>query len=111
MEQSIKVSLVEPLSRPAEIFLAEDNPADVYLIRQALEERKLDHHLHVAEDGEKAADFLSSIGRDKPCPDILLLDLSLPKQDGQVLLQQLRDHPSCARTPVIVMSSSDCPRD
>ena len=102
---------VNPLPRPAEIFLAEDNPADVYLIRQALEERKFSHRLHVAEDGEKAALYLTTIGRDGPCPDIVVLDLSLPKQDGQELLQLFRDNPDCSEKPVIVMSSSDSPKD
>lgn len=101
----------DSLGRPAEIFLAEDNPADVYLIRQALEERQVSHRLHVAEDGEKAAIYLSAIGHDGPCPDIILLDLSLPKQDGQELLQLFRDNPDCSGKPVIVMSSSDSPKD
>ena len=102
---------VDSRVRPAEIFLAEDNPADVYLIRQALEERQLSHRLHLAEDGEKAANYLTRIGRDTPCPDIVLLDLSLPKQDGQELLQLFRDNPNCSEKPVIVMSSSDSPKD
>ncbi len=102
---------VDLLARPAQIFLAEDNPADVYLIRQALQERQLSHRMHVAEDGEKAAMYLSRIGREGPCPDIVLLDLSLPKQDGQELLQLLRSNPSCSEKPVIVMSSSDSPKD
>ncbi|MDQ2948080.1 MAG: response regulator [Acidobacteriota bacterium] len=102
---------IDLLARPAEIFLAEDNPADVYLIRQALEERQLSHRLHVAEDGEKAALYLTAIGRDGPCPDIVVLDLSLPKQDGQELLQLFRNNPDCSEKPVIVMSSSDSPKD
>ena len=104
-------TVLNPLARPAEIFLAEDNPADVYLIRQALDDRRLSHRLHVAEDGEKAAIYLNAIGTDGPCPDIVLLDLSLPKQDGQELLQLFRDNPSCSEKPVIVMSSSDSPAD
>ena len=67
--------------------------------------------LHVAEDGEKAALYLTAIGRDGPCPDIVVLDLSLPKQDGQELLQLFRDNPDCSEKPVIVMSSSDSPKD
>ncbi|MGI8745935.1 MAG: response regulator [Bryobacteraceae bacterium] len=105
------VASVDSASRKIEIFLAEDNPADVYLIRQALEEKHLDHRLHVSEDGEEAANYLSRIGLDRPCPDIILLDLSLPKQDGQEVLQQFRAHLHCGMTPVIVMSSSDSPKD
>lgn len=95
----------------AEIFVVEDNSADVYLIRKALEGRNLPHHLHVAEDGEEAVQLLNAAGFDLPCPDLLLIDLSLPKQDGHNLLQQARDHPACRSTPIIVISSSDSPKD
>lgn len=95
----------------ANIFVAEDNRADVYLIRKALEERQFAHRLHVAEDGEQAADFIRAAGTGVPCPDLILLDLNLPKQDGQELLQQVRDHPQCGMKPVIVISSSDSPKD
>jgi CheY-like chemotaxis protein len=95
----------------AEIFIAEDNRADVYLIRKALEDRKLLHHLSVAEDGEQAAEFLKRAGKDGPCPDLILLDLNLPRQDGTELLQKLREHPHCGSKPVIVISSSDSPKD
>lgn len=94
-----------------DIFLAEDNPADVYLIREALEEKGIEHSLLVIQDGEEAAAYLDRIGSDRPCPDIFILDLSMPKQDGQALLRQIRANPQCADKPVIVMSSSDSPRD
>src|SRR5438270_3850318 len=97
--------------RIAEIFVAEDNRADVYLIRKALEDRHLAHRLHVVEDGEQAADFLRAAGTGGPCPDLILLDLNLPRQDGHELLQQLRQHPHCSNKPVIVISSSDSPND
>ncbi len=105
------VANLDALSRTVEIFLAEDNPADVYLIREALEEKRLDHHLYVAEDGEKAADYLGGIGPDRPCPDIVVLDLSMPKQDGHELLELFRARPGCDDKPVIVMSASDSPKD
>src|SRR5438477_820776 len=95
----------------AEIFVAEDNRADVYLIRKALEDRHFAHRLHVVEDGEQAAEYLRAAGTDGPCPDLILLDLNLPRQDGNELLQQLREHPHCCDKPVIVISSSDSPRD
>ena len=95
----------------AEIFIAEDNRADVYLIRKALEDRKLIHRLSVAEDGEQAAEFLKRAGKESPCPDLILLDLNLPRQDGTELLQKLREHPYCGSKPVIVISSSDSPKD
>jgi two-component system, chemotaxis family, response regulator Rcp1 len=95
----------------AEILVAEDNRADVYLIRKALEDRQLTHRLYVVEDGEQAAEFIRSAGTDGPCPDLILLDLNLPRQDGIELLQQIREHPHCCRKPVIVISSSDSPKD
>ncbi len=96
---------------PKEIFLAEDNRADVYLIRKAIEDKGFPHRITIAEDGEQASDYLGRIGRTQPCPDLILLDLNLPKQEGQGLLRQLREHPDCGHKPVIVISSSDFPRD
>jgi CheY-like chemotaxis protein len=95
----------------AEIFVVEDNRADVYLIRKALEDRQLAHRLHVVEDGERAAEFLRAAGAEGPCPDLILLDLNLPRLDGHELLQQVREHPQCCDKPVIVISSSDSPKD
>jgi chemotaxis family two-component system response regulator Rcp1 len=103
--------ILEQPDGTAEIFVAEDNRADVYLIRKALEEKQLAHRLHVAEDGEEAAAFIRAVGKEGPCPDLILLDLNLPKQDGSEILQQLRDHPRCGTKPVIVISSSDSPKD
>lgn len=101
----------EPVGEIADIFIAEDNPADVYLIRKALEDRQLAHRLYVVEDGEQAAAFIQAAGTDGPCPDLILLDLNLPRQDGQELLLKVREHPHCAGKPVIVISSSDSPQD
>lgn len=94
-----------------EIFIAEDNRADVYLIRKALEDKQIAHRLHVVEDGEEAAEFLRRAGQERPCPDLIILDLNLPRQDGYEILQQLREHPDCGSKPVIVISSSDSPKD
>ena len=96
---------------PKEIFLAEDNRGDVYLIRKAIQDKGLPHRMFVAEDGEQASQYLESIGKGQQCPDIILLDLNLPKQEGHGLLRQLREHPDCRSKPVIVISSSDFPKD
>jgi CheY-like chemotaxis protein len=93
-----------------QILLAEDNPGDILLVRQALEEHQVQHDLHVVKDGAEALKFIANI-HDNNCPDVVLLDMNLPKIDGPEVLSELRNHPRCARTPVIVMSSSDSKQD
>ena len=95
------------------ILLAEDNRADVLLVREALSLRHIDHDLHVVRDGEEAIAFVSRMGTpgEPPCPDLFLLDLNLPRADGPEVLREFRRHPECAHTPVIVVTSSDMPRD
>ena len=93
-----------------QILLVEDNPGDVFLVQQALEEHQIEHKLQVAKDGAEALDLLARMGQ-PPCPDFLLLDLNLPKVDGSQVLTAFRQHPQCAETPVIVVSSSDALRD
>ena len=95
------------------IFLAEDNPGDVLLVEQALEEHRIEHQLRVVRDGEEAIRVVVRMGEPggEPCPDILLLDLNLPKADGLQVLREFRKHPGCSRVPVIVVTSSDAPQD
>ena len=99
--------------KPLHIILAEDNEADVILVRQALETHGISHQLYVLRDGYDAIQFVSRIGTsaDAPLPDILLLDLNLPKVDGVDVLREFRNHPQCADTPVIIMSSSGMERN
>lgn len=99
--------------RPLHILLAEDNQADVWLVRQALEEHRIPHRLYVVKDGAEAIAYVARLGNpdDLPCPDILLLDLNLPKADGTEVLREFRQHPKCAHTPVIVVTSSSAARD
>lgn len=99
--------------RKIRILLAEDNLADVGMVREALNAHKIAHELHVTVNGEEALAFMARMGKpgEPGCPDILLLDLNLPRADGLDVLRELRRHPSCAAIPVIVMSSSDAPRD
>jgi CheY-like chemotaxis protein len=95
------------------IVLAEDNPGDVMLVQEALEEHRIAHHLHVVKDGAQAVEFLAKAGTPghAPCPDLLLLDLNLPKLDGFGVLQEFRKRPECVHTPVIIVTSSDELRD
>lgn len=96
-----------------QILLAEDNRGDVLLVRQALREHGIEHEMHLVEDGEQAIAYVSRIGEDEgvPRPDLILLDLNLPKADGPQILDELRRHPSGEGTPVIVLTSSDAQKD
>ena len=95
------------------ILLAEDNPGDVLLVRQALDEHKIGHELRVFRDGADAISYVGCIGTSSkaPCPDLILLDINLPKADGPQVLRELRKNPQCAHTPVIMVTSSDAQRD
>ncbi len=99
--------------RVLQILLAEDNPGDILLVQEALQEHHIEHELHVVEDGAKALAYLAQVGKtgEAPCPDILLLDLNLPKIDGTQVLAEFRKHPECVRMPVIVITSSGAQRD
>jgi two-component system, chemotaxis family, response regulator Rcp1 len=96
-----------------QILLAEDNDGDVMLVEQALTEHGIDHELYVVKDGDEALEYVAAMGNGDgpPCPDVLLLDLNLPKVDGPQVLERFRKHPACAQTPVIVVTSSDAPKD
>jgi CheY-like chemotaxis protein len=98
---------------PLQILLAEDNPGDVLLVQEALKSYKIPHDLHVVHDGDEALAFIEHMGEPDgmPCPDVMLLDLNLPKVDGSEVLGRFRQHPQCAETPVIVITSSDAHRD
>jgi DNA-binding response OmpR family regulator len=94
-----------------DVFLAEDNPADVSLVHEAFTYYKYDCRVHVMKDGEIAAAFLKRIGPELPCPDIAIIDLNMPKVDGEELIRLLRSNSACAGIPVLVMTSSRSPKD
>jgi chemotaxis family two-component system response regulator Rcp1 len=98
---------------PLRILLAEDNLGDVLLVQEALKSHKIPHELHVVRDGDEALAIIEHMGEPDgiPCPDLMLLDLNLPKVDGAEVLGRFRKHPQCAETPVIVITSSDAHRD
>jgi CheY-like chemotaxis protein len=95
------------------ILLAEDNRGDVFLVQESLREHQIKHELYVVRDGEEALDYLGRTGRpdELPFPDLILLDLNLPKVDGSTVLSELRQNPESARVPVIVVTSSDSAKD
>ena len=98
---------------PIVILLVEDNPADARLTAEGLKRAKVLNQLHVVEDGEEAIAFMRREGRfaDAPRPDIIFLDLSLPKVDGREVLATVKDDPELAHIPIVVLTSSDADAD
>jgi chemotaxis family two-component system response regulator Rcp1 len=98
---------------PIEILLVEDNPGDERLTREALKEGKVYHNLHWAKDGVEAMEFLQQKGKykDAPRPDIILLDLNLPKKDGREVLQDIKSDEKLKRIPVVVLTTSKAEED
>ena len=96
------------LVRPIEILLVEDNPGDADLAREALEGSKLHNALHVVGDGVEAMDFLRRKGKhaDAPRPDLILLDLNLPKKDGREVLAEIKGDADLKRIPVVILTIS-----
>jgi DNA-binding response OmpR family regulator len=101
------------MSRPVRIFLAEDNPGDVELVRVALREHNIENELVLAKDATEANRYLRDMGTepDNPNPDCILLDLNLPNITGYELLQRFRRHPGSKDTPVIIVTSSGAEHD
>lgn len=94
------------------VLLAEDNPGDVLLIREALKAGGFEFELAVESDGEKMLAHIDLIEAGQiPCPDIVLLDLNLPKRNGDALLKRMRASVRCQNLPVIVVTSSDSRKD
>jgi len=100
------------VNHPFEILLVEDNMGDVYLLRMALETVRVPVHLTVVVDGEEAIRHVSQEkGAVQPQPDLILLDLSLPKKSGYDVLTAVRAHPDTSCVPVIILSSSAASKD
>mgnify|MGYP000613311326 FL=1 len=98
---------------PVEILMAEDNPGDVTLTRKALEEGKLANNLHVVNDGVEAIAYLNGEGEyaDRPRPDLILLDLNMPRKDGREVLEDIKSDDDLKRIPVVVLTSSEAEED
>lgn len=98
---------------PVDILLADDNPNDIELSKRAFDKSEIPNNVHVVKDGIKVLQFLRQQARftDAPEPDIILLDLEMPGQDGKEVMVQLQENPTWQLIPVIVFTSSDADRD
>jgi chemotaxis family two-component system response regulator Rcp1 len=101
------------IGKPIEILLVEDNPGDVRLTFEALRDGRVSNNLHVVADGAEALNFLRKSGpyAAEPTPDLILLDLNLPKVDGREVLAEVKTDPVLKRIPVIVLTTSGAEED
>jgi len=99
--------------KPVEILLVEDSPDDVRLTQEALKDARVINNLSVARDGEEAMSFLRREGEyaDAPCPDLILLDLNMPKKDGREVLAEIKSDPHLRRIPVVMLTTSSAEKD
>ena len=95
------------------LLLVEDSPEDVFLVVQALKEAGLEFEFHVADDGEKAIEWIDQVDSNTalPCPQVLLLDLNVPKRTGDEVLERFRESRRCKQIPVVIMTSSESGAD
>ena len=98
---------------PIEILLVEDNPGDSRLAKEALKESKLKNNLYIAEDGVEAMNFLYKTGKysKMPRPDLVILDLNLPKKDGREVLAEIKNDDNLKRIPVVILTISKAEED
>lgn len=99
--------------RQVEILLVEDDPGDVLMTREAFQDYKLRNQLHVVNDGAEAMAFLRQEGEyaDRPRPDLVLLDLNLPRMDGRQVLEAIKSDAELASIPVVVLTTSEAEED
>ena len=102
-----------PAGRPIEVLLIEDDPGDVLITREAFEHHKIHNTLRVARDGQEGLDYLYQRGSHEgaPRPDLILLDLNLPKYDGHQLLEKIKSDPDLCLIPVVVLTTSAAEED
>lgn len=99
--------------RPIEVLLVEDDPGDILLTKEAFEDNKVRNNLHVVSDGEEAIAFLRRQGpyAQAPRPDLVLLDLNLPRKDGREVLQEVKADPELRSIPIVVLTTSEADED
>ncbi|MCP9206619.1 response regulator [Streptomyces sp. HD1123-B1] len=105
--------MTTPAASPIVVLLVEDDPGDELMTREAFEDNKIGNTLLVVRDGEEALDFLYRRGDhpDAPRPDLILLDLNLPKYDGRQVLEKIKSDPELAHIPVVVLTTSAAEED
>ena len=105
--------MLNEVSTPIEILLVEDNPGDVRLTQEALKEGKILNNLNIAKDGVEAISFLRRKGEyeNTARPDLILLDLNLPKKDGREVLLEIKEDEELRRIPVVVLTTSKAEED
>ncbi|MGV9340486.1 response regulator [Streptomyces sp. NPDC003688] len=105
--------MTTPAATPIDVLLVEDDPGDELMTREAFEDNKIGNTLHVVRDGEEALHFLYRQGEhaDAPRPDLILLDLNLPKYDGRQVLERIKSDPELAHIPVVVLTTSAAEED
>ncbi|HEY9618818.1 MAG TPA: response regulator [Crinalium sp.] len=105
--------MTQPTGRPIEILLVEDSPGDIRLTQEVLKEGKVHNHLSVVEDGAQALAFLRREGSyiHAPQPDLILLDLNLPKKGGQEVLEAIKADEHLRRIPVVILTTSRAEED
>lgn len=103
----------EQAGRPIEILLVEDNPGDVRLTQEVLKDGKVNNHLSIVDDGEKAISFLKKQPpyTQAPHPDLILLDLNLPRKDGREVLEIIKANEQWRRIPVVILTTSRAEED
>lgn len=101
------------VAKPAEVLLVEDNPSDVRLTKEAMKEGHVLNNLHVVGDGQAAIDFLQRKGQyaDAPRPDLVLLDLNLPKKSGREVLAEIKKDDDLKTIPIVVLTTSKAEED
>ena len=103
----------KPAGRPIEVLLVEDDPGDVLLIREAFDYNKVHNNLNVVSDGEQALAYLRRDGgfADAQRPDLILLDLNLPRKDGREVLADIKADPDLCDIPIVVLTTSSSDED
>ncbi len=97
-------------NRPYRVLVVEDNPTDVLLIEEALGEHEVWHEMVVLQDGEEAFQYVKHVAENSK-PDLIILDLNLPKRDGFGVLNEYRASPTLSFVPIVILTSSDSPAD
>ena len=111
--EEIKSMSVKNIGSTVEILLVEDNPGDVRLTIEALKESKILNNLNVVDDGIEAMAYLNKEGKykDRPHPDLIILDLNLPRKDGREVLEEIKEHKNFKRIPIVILTISEAEED